>query len=104
MPRGVSQADWAPLATLILRAAFEATLHVAAAVHASRPDLPGSRKVFVTPLGGGAFGNDMSWIASALDQALQRCEKLGLDVVLVQYTQPLDAPLAALLQKWQLSA
>ena len=100
MPKDVRKEDWAPMATLILRASFEATLRVAAANCASRPNLPGSRKVFVTPLGGGAFGNDITWIASALDAALQRCKGLGLDVALVQYQEPLDEPLKSLVQKW----
>lgn len=98
---GVKKEDWAPFATLLLRAQFEATLLVAAAVRKARPDFPGSNKVFLTPLGGGVFGNEMVWIKRALEDALYRCRFLGLDVVMVAYSKPLDGHLKDVVQKWK---
>ena len=60
--------DWAPLARLTLRAAYDATL-LAARVKSSTEG--GRRvKVFLTALGGGAFGNRHEWISEAIEHAL----------------------------------
>lgn len=72
---------WQPFASLVLEAAYEATL-CAAAINAAQH---GKREVFLTLLGGGVFGNDMNWITAAIERALQRFEHLALDVVLVSY-------------------
>ena len=58
---------WESFATLVLEAAYEATLW-AAVVNA---DYSGSRVVFLTSLGGGAFGNEPSWILHAMRRALE---------------------------------
>jgi len=87
--RGTKSTDWAPFARLVLRAAYDATL--AAAALAARKKSVGSGgaptrvSVFLTCLGGGAFGNRMEWIAEAIDAALLRHAKEPLDVVLVHY-------------------
>jgi hypothetical protein len=70
---------WEPLATLVLEAAYEATL-LAAAEQRLRG---GSAKVLLTRLGGGVFGNDARWIDAAIDRALRIARPSGLDVVLV---------------------
>ncbi len=49
---------WEPFARLVLEAAYEATL-CAAQLNAART---GNRTVFLTLLGGGAFGNQSEWI------------------------------------------
>ncbi len=61
------EADWEPFARLVLEAAHEATLR-AALLHAG-PARP--VHVFLTRLGGGAFGNDPRWIGDAIDRALE---------------------------------
>jgi len=83
-------ADWAPFATLILEAAYEATLW-AAVLNARHT---GSRTVFLTRLGGGAFGNDDKWIHGALRRALQLTKMAGLDIRLVSFGTPSVATLA----------
>jgi len=77
-------AAWQRFASLVLEAAYEATLHVAAQ-HAQRT---GNNRVFLTMLGGGAFGNRSDWIASAVVRALRIHERCGLDVYLVSYGGP----------------
>lgn len=81
---GAPSADWAPLATLVLEAAYEATLW-AAVVNAQRG---GSPKVLLTAVGGGAFGNDERWIRSAMQRALRLVQGHGLDVVVVSFRAP----------------
>jgi hypothetical protein len=86
MPVAYSQVEadlWAPLAQLILDAAYEATLF-AAAQNAART---GNRRVFLTLLGGGAFGNRRDWISQAILRALNLFKHSGLQIFLVSYGQ-----------------
>jgi arsenate reductase-like glutaredoxin family protein len=43
--------------------------------------------VYLTLLGGGAFGNPTDWIVEAIWKALQVFEYAGLDVAIVSYGQ-----------------
>ncbi|MCX4246152.1 hypothetical protein [Paraliomyxa miuraensis] len=74
---------WEPLATLVLDAAYEATLW-AAALHARGEDGRPPR-VWLTFLGGGAFGNRKQWIARAIGRALARLDGVALDVRIAHY-------------------
>jgi len=78
------RALWRAFATLVLEGAYEATLW-AAALNARGSS---SRTVFLTRLGGGAFGNGDAWIEGALGRALDRVGDLGLDVRLVSHGPP----------------
>lgn len=73
--------DWEPLARLVLEAAYEATL-AAAVLNRARH---GSSRVFLTLLGGGAFGNPTSWIVDALERALARFVDHDLEVEIVSH-------------------
>ena len=81
------QRHWARFACLVLEAAYEATLW-AAALNAQRN---GSNIVLLTSLGGGAFGNDETWIEAGLARALKLASGLDLDVRLVSYGEPSPA-------------
>jgi hypothetical protein len=81
---GTRGANWAPLAQLVLDAAYEATLW-AAVLNAQRG---ASNTVLLTSLGGGAFGNDEVWIRAAMQHAIQAVSGHGLDVVFVSYGAP----------------
>jgi len=70
---------WRPLAQLILEASYEAVLAVAA----YQLHLGGSRNVYMTLLGGGAFGNGPKWIEEALRRALALYAHSSLRVVIV---------------------
>jgi hypothetical protein len=72
---------WAPLATLVLEAAYEATL-CAAIVNADRT---GNNQLFLTLLGGGAFGNNPQWIMTAVRRSLELYAESGLDVAVVSH-------------------
>lgn len=75
---------WRPFATLVLEAAYEATLLAAAC----KARTGGSNIVLLTFLGGGAFGNHPDWIYGAMRSALARTAKFGLDVRLVSFGAP----------------
>ena len=83
----VPAVHWASFASLILKAAYEATMWAAVA-NAQRGS---SNVVFLTRLGGGAFGNDDAWIHAAMRQALEMVEMFELDVRLVSYGSPSPA-------------
>lgn len=84
---------WEPFARLVLEAAYEATLRAAALGAAAG----GSRRVFLTLLGGGAFGNEPDWILDALARSLDLHDDVALEVGIVSYraSDPMVAALAA---------
>jgi hypothetical protein len=75
---------WEPFARLILEAAYESTL-LCGVLNAERGR---SNRVLLTALGGGAFGNDTSWICDAMVRALDRVQGFGLKVQLVSPGPP----------------
>ena len=86
---------WTSFATLILEGAYEATLW-AAVLNAQRTP---SNVVYLTRLGGGAFGNETSWIHSAMRRALIGVKDFGLDVRVVSYGKP-DGEMERLVQEF----
>ena len=80
----VPSTHWRVFASVILRAAYEATMW-AGICNARRG---GSNKVLLTRLGGGAFGNDEAWIHEAMRAALRVVQGQNLDVRLVSYGPP----------------
>lgn len=72
---------WEEFASLVLEAAYEATL-IAGVLNAARGE---SNRVFLTLLGGRAFGNQEEWICSAIRRAVKRVENYELDVAIVSY-------------------
>jgi hypothetical protein len=80
----VPPTHWEAFATVILEAAYEATL-LASLANVRRG---GSNVVFLTRLGGGAFGNPDAWIDSATRRALQATADRDLDVRIVSYAAP----------------
>ncbi len=68
-------------ATLILEAAYEATL-CAAILNLQNT---GNHRVFLTLLGGGAFGNATAWILQGLERALKLYAEWNLQVAIVSY-------------------
>merc|ERR1711879_576804 len=67
-------------ACAILDGAYEATLAAAAVLARQRKSRV---KVFLTSVGGGAFGNRSMWISSAIERALTIFADAPLDVKLV---------------------
>jgi hypothetical protein len=77
----IPAAQWKRFAVLVLEGAYEATLW-AAVINAHRFS---SHVVFLTQLGGGAFGNNPQWIHGAMRRALRIVTGVGLDVRVVNY-------------------
>jgi hypothetical protein len=80
----VPPAHWKSFASLVLEAAYEATLW-AGVLNARRG---ASNVVFLTLLGGGAFGNHENWINAAMRRALKLMTSFDLDVRIVSYGTP----------------
>ena len=72
---------WSEFAKLVLEAAYEATICAAILNSVST----GNNKVFLTLLGGGAFGNREDWILSSIQRALREYRDFDLDVMFVSY-------------------
>lgn len=72
---------WEPFARLVLEAAYEATL-CAAILNKVRT---GCDRLFLTLLGGGAFGNRLEWILVAIRRSLIAYRDFGLDIAIVSY-------------------
>jgi hypothetical protein len=72
---------WQEFAKLILEAAYEATLCAAIL----NLQMTGNNRVFLTLLGGAAFGNTMEWILQAMKRAWQLYADWNLDVAIVSY-------------------
>jgi hypothetical protein len=82
--RSVPPPHWEAFGSLILEAAYEATM--AAAVLNARRGV--SNVVLLTELGAGAFGNDPAWVHGAMRRALKMMSGFDLDVNLVSYRSP----------------
>jgi hypothetical protein len=74
----VSPRQWEPFARLVLEAAYEATV-LAGVLNRAR--VGGSKRILLTRLGGGAFGNEPDWIDAAISRALQGVAGAGLEVL-----------------------
>lgn len=72
--------DWEPFARLVLDATYEATLAIAE-LNRRRG---GSRKVLLTRVGGGAFGNRAEWIDAAIARTLDIAARWPLQVLHVR--------------------
>ena len=86
LPVAYSRIDslyWEKFARLILEATYEATLYTAI----NNYERTGCNKVFLTLVGGGAFGNDFNWIIESLLVALKKFKNTPLDVKIVSYEQ-----------------
>lgn len=74
-----SSTHWEAFAKLVLNASYEAAFCSAILNQAKT----GNNRLFLTLLGGGAFGNNDGWIVGAIRRALQLFADTDLDVVIV---------------------
>jgi hypothetical protein len=72
---------WESFACLVLEACYEAT--ICAGIVNSRT--AGNNKVFLTLVGGSAFGNPEKWILAAIQRAVNLYRTVDLDVAIVSY-------------------
>lgn len=81
-----SPSVWEPFARLVLEAAYEATL--CAGILNAKTN--GNQSVYLTLLGGGAFGNMTEWITDAIRRALELYRNTDLNVAIVSYETSRD--------------
>ena len=75
---------WESFARLILEATYEATFWVAL----KNFQQTNSNKLFLTLVGGGAFGNKPYWILESLQKVISKFRNTPLDVKIVSYRVP----------------
>lgn len=75
--------NWDKLALLVLEASYEATLYAALLSAQRHRGAKGSKKVFLTCLGGGVFGNPMESIVGAVRRACDLFSGYDLDIRIV---------------------
>lgn len=72
---------WEYFARVILEAAYESTL-LAGVLNMENNK---SNKVFLTLVGGGAFGNEEYWILESIQKAIRKFKNVPLDIRIVSY-------------------
>jgi hypothetical protein len=72
---------WEDFARLVLDASYEATICTAILNYLST----GNNRVYLTLLGGGAFGNKINWITEGIKRALKLYEDWNLEVAIVSH-------------------
>ena len=72
---------WAGFAGIILEASYEAVICTGILNSIET----GNNKVYLTLIGGGAFGNEMTWILNAIKRALNLYKHVGLDIAIVSH-------------------
>ncbi|VAW59877.1 hypothetical protein MNBD_GAMMA11-1934 [hydrothermal vent metagenome] len=75
---------WEKFAQLILNASYEACLCAGILNYHHT----GNNKIYLTLIGGGAFGNETDWIMQAIHRALDIYKHTGLDIIIVSHNQP----------------
>ena len=78
---GLPSRSWERFARLILEASYEATI-AAGVLNASKS---GNKSVYLTLLGGGAFGNDQVWILDAIRRVAKVYATFDLMVNIVSF-------------------
>ena len=76
-----SSEHWASFAQIILEASYESTI-CAGILNSMKT---GNSKVYLTLIGGGAFGNERTWIINAIKRSLELYRHIDLDVVIVSH-------------------
>ena len=77
----IASKHWESFARLILEATYEATTFAALINY----DRTGNNKVFLTLVGGGAFGNETEWIFDAITKTINKFSNTPLDIRIVSY-------------------
>ena len=75
--------EWEPFARTVLEASYEACL-LAARENMTKT---GNCVVYLTMVGGGAFGNEAGWIIDAMRRAIELVPGTGLDVRIVHHRE-----------------
>ncbi len=77
---------WEAFARLVLEATYEATFYAALL----NLEKTGNNKLFLTLVGGGAFGNEETWISDAIEKSILKFQNVPLDVCFISYGRSSD--------------
>ncbi len=72
---------WESFSRVILEALYESTLYAGML----NMENHNSNSVFLTLVGGGAFGNDEDWILESMQKAIRKFKNVPLDIKIVSY-------------------
>ncbi len=72
---------WARFAQIVLEASYEATICTGLLNYLKT----GNNKVYLTLIGGGAFGNEKEWIINAIVRTLKLYKKIDIQVLIVSH-------------------
>lgn len=72
---------WSVFANLILEASYEAVICAGILNYHNT----GNNSVYLTLIGGGAFGNEIEWILNAIKHSIDLYKNSGLDIKIVSY-------------------
>jgi hypothetical protein len=76
---------WEKFAQFILDCAYEFSFYVGVLNALKHNGKDGSKKLYLTKLGGGVFGNQDEWIIKSIRKALKKFKTVGLEVYIVNY-------------------
>ena len=79
----IPASTWKNFAQLILEASYEATICTAILNSVNN----GNNNLYLTLLGGGAFGNDINWIIKAIKRSLNLYCHANLNIYIVSYSR-----------------
>lgn len=77
----IESSYWEPFARIILEATYESTLYAGMLNLVNN----NSNKVFLTLIGGGAFGNEEHWILDSLQKSIRKFKNVPLDIKIVSF-------------------
>src|SRR5699024_11215978 len=72
---------WESFSRIILEALYESTLYAGML----NMENNNSNSVFLTLVGGGAFGNDEQWILESMQKAIRKFKNVPLDIKIISY-------------------
>jgi hypothetical protein len=93
-----ASSKWEPFARLVLEASYESVFCSAILNRAQT----GNGKLFLTLLGGGAFGNEFEWIISAIERSLIKYQSFDLKIEIVSFRNS-RPDVASLVDRWDSS-
>ena len=77
----IETSEWESFARLILEGTYESTFYAALQNY----EQTGNKKLFLTLVGGGVFGNPLDWILESIEKSVVKFEKTPLEVKIVSY-------------------
>ena len=77
---------WSNFAKWVLDCAYEYVFYATIQNAQNHPEHPSAKKVYLTSLGGGVFGNKHEWIRDAILKAATKFKDIGLEVYIVNYS------------------